>query len=233
MRYMPRIRTVDFLPITLCICTVTLSAQNYPPPFPRPDATMVLENDRVEVWDVTWPKGQPSPMHEHVYDQISITLVAGSIKVTRPSGSPTLGKSQFGSVNFVRKGTVHAEEGMSDVAQHKIMVQLKPSTSPAVDIRDGLPAAFPRVGAVKVLDTDRAVVWDYTWKPEQKGPRHADYRDCVTVFLEGGTIRLQRDQGEATEAVRKAGDVIYSSHSQEAYTDAGSGSPRAIIVELK
>jgi quercetin dioxygenase-like cupin family protein len=231
---MLRIRKFHSLTITLCVCTVGLLAQNYPPPFPRPDSTKVLENDRVQVWDVTWPKGQPSPMHEHVYDQISITLVAGSIKVTRPSGSPTMGKSRFGSVSFVRKGTVHAEEGMSEVPQHKIMVQLKPSTSPAVETRDGLPAAFPREGAVKVLDTDRAVVWDYTWKPGQKVPRHADYLDSVTVFLEGGSIRLQPDQGPAREAVRKAGDVVYSSHSQDAYTDdARSGSPRAIIVELK
>ena len=145
-----------------------------------------------------------------------------------------MGKSQFGSVSFVRKGTVHAEEGMSEVPQHKIMVQLKPSNSPSVDTRDGLPAAFPREGAVKVLDTERAVVWDYTWKPGQRVPRRANYLDSVTVFLDGGTIRLQRDQGEATETVRKAGDVVYSSHSQDAYTDdAGSGSPRAIIVELK
>jgi quercetin dioxygenase-like cupin family protein len=194
----------------------------------------VLENDRVQVWDVTWPKGQATPMHEHPYDQISITLVAGSIKVTRPGGSATMGKSQFGSVTFVRQGTIHAEEGMSDVPQHKIMVQLKPSTSPAAITRDGLPPAFPREGAVKVLDIDRAVVWDYTWKPGQRGPRHADYLDSVTVFLEGGAIRLQRDQGEATEVVRRAGDVVYSSHSQDTYTDeAGSGSPRAIIVELK
>ena len=231
---MPRIRQFHSLTITLCVCTVGLLAQNYPPPFPRPDSTKVLENDRVQVWDVTWPKGQPTAMHEHLYDQISITLVAGSIKVTRPGGSPTLGKSQFGSVNFVRKGTVHAEEGMSDVAQHKIMVQLKPSTSPAVGTRDGVPAAFPREGAVKVLDNDRAVIWDYTWKPGQRVPRHANYLDSVTVFLEGGTIRLQRDQGEPTETVRKAGDVVYSSHSQDVYIDeAGSGSPRAIIVELK
>jgi quercetin dioxygenase-like cupin family protein len=123
---------------------------------------------------------------------------------------------------------------MSDIAQHKIMVQLKPSASPEVGTRDGLPAAFPREGAVKVLDADRAVVWDYTWKPGERIPRHADYLDSVTVFLEGGTIRSQRDQAEATEAVRKAGDVVYSSHSLEAHTDnAGSGSPRAIIVELK
>ena len=122
---MTRIRTFHTYPIILCVCTVALLAQNYPPPFPRPDAVKVFENDRVEVWDVTWPKGQPTPMHEHPYDQLSITLVAGSVKVTRPGGNPTMGNSRLGSVSLTRTGTVHAEVGMSDVAQHKIMVQLK------------------------------------------------------------------------------------------------------------
>jgi quercetin dioxygenase-like cupin family protein len=231
---MPRIRNIRALPAALSLCTAALVAQNYPPPFPRKDAVELLDNDRVEVWDVLWPKGQPTAMHEHPYDQISITLVAGSIKVTRPGGTPSMGKSEFGSVTFVRKGTIHAEEGTSDVPQHKIMVELKPSNSPAVNIRDGLPGAFPRDGGAKVLETDGAIAWDLTWKPGQKVPRHADYRDSVTVFLEGGTIRSVADGGGTSDAVRKAGDVVYSPYTVDAHTEeAVRGSPRAIVVELK
>jgi quercetin dioxygenase-like cupin family protein len=211
-----------------------LLAQNYPPPFPRKDATKVFENDRVEVWDVMWPKGQPTPMHEHPYDQISITLVGGSVRVTRSDGNPTMGKSELGSVALTRKGTVHAEEGMSDVPQHKIMVQLKPSVSPDLNTGEGLPGAFPREGATKVLETDRAIVWSYTWRPEQAVPRHADYLDSVTVFLEGGAIRSQADQGGIVSAARKSGDVVWAPHSSNGHSDmAVSGSPRAIVVELK
>jgi hypothetical protein len=39
---------------TVCICAAT--PQNYLPPFPREAARMLFENDRVAVWDVTWPK---------------------------------------------------------------------------------------------------------------------------------------------------------------------------------
>jgi quercetin dioxygenase-like cupin family protein len=211
-----------------------LLAETYPPPFPRKDASKLLKTDRVEVWDVTWPKGQPTPMHEHPYDQISITLVGGSVKVTRPGGAPTFGSSEFGKVALTKQGTIHAEEGTSDVPQRKIMVQLKPSVSPAVNIREGLPGAFPREGAIKVLETDRAVVWDYTWKPGQAAPRHADYLDSVTVFLEGGTIRSQVDQGGTTDSIRKVGEVVYSPSSSQAHADtAVSGSPRAVVVELQ
>ena len=208
------------------------AAQTYPPPFPRKDAVQLIENDRVEIWDVTWPKGQPTAMHEHPYDQISITLTPGTIKVTRPDGNSSVGQSKLPSATFVRKGTVHAEEGMSDIPQHKIMVELKPSTSTAAIPAAGPPDAFPREGAVKLLDNDRAVVWDFTWKPGQPTPRHLDYLDSVTIFLEGGTLRSVASQ--TSEAVRKAGDVVYSPAGTEAHTEeAVSGSPRAIVVELK
>jgi hypothetical protein len=173
-------------------------------------------------------------MHEHIYDQLSITLTAGSIRVTRPDGKASMGKSEFGSVGLVRKGTVHAEEGMSDVPQHKVMIQLKPFGASAAVSKDGLPGAFPREGAAKLLEYERAAVWDFTWKPGQKTPRHADYLDSVMVFLEGGTIRSVADSGEATEAVREAGEAVYLPRRAAPHTEeAVSGSPRAVIVELK
>ena len=56
------------------------------------------------------------------------------------------------------------EEGLSDVPQHKIMLELKPSTRAAAN-------AVPREGAVKLLENDRVIVWDFTWKPGQRVPR--------------------------------------------------------------
>ena len=41
-------------------------------------------------------------------------------------------------------------------------------------------------------------------------------------------------QGRAKDTVRKSGDVVYSAQGIEAHTEqAMSGSPRAVIVELK
>jgi quercetin dioxygenase-like cupin family protein len=216
------------LSLTLCVCAGTLIAATYPPPFPRKDASKVLDNNRVEVWDVTWPKGQNSGMHEHPCDQISITLVGGAVRVTRPDGNPTTGKSELGSVTFVRKGTVHSEEGMSDVPQHKMMVELKPSVSSAEKAVTDLP------GAVKVLDNERATVWDFTWKPGQKVPGRRDSFDSVSVYLAGGTIRSVTSSGKTKDAALKSGDVVFSPRSPDVHTDkVVSGAPRAVIVQLK
>jgi len=51
-------------------------AQTYPPPYPRPGTTKVMENDLVIVWDVSWLK-QAYPTHRHVYDYAGIYYTDG------------------------------------------------------------------------------------------------------------------------------------------------------------
>jgi len=208
----------------LCVCTARSMGQSYPPPFPREAARKLFENDRVAVWDVTWPKGQPTAMHEHPVDQLSVTLVGGTVRVTRPGGIPVVNTSKPGSVVFTPKGTVHMEEGLSDVAQRKIMLQLKSSESPSNTAVD----AFPREGAVKLFENARAIAWDFTWKLGQRTSRNAEYRDSVIVFLDGGTIR-----SGSNETARNAGEVVYVPHSTNPDTEeALRGSPHAVIVKL-
>jgi len=181
----------------------------------------------VNVWQVVWPKGQPTAMHEHPFDQLSVTLTGGTVKVTRLGSDPIVNQSKIGSVAFTPKRTVHMEEGLSEIPQRKIMLELKPS-SPT----HGVP--LPREGAIKLLENDRVIAWDFTWRPGQTVLRHQDPLDSVTVFLEGGTIRYVADKDGSKDTTRSAGEVVYFSHSQEAHTEeAILGSPRAVIVELK
>ncbi len=90
-------------------------------------------------------------MHQHPVDQLSITLRGGSVRVTRLGGTPTVGESQPGKVVFTPKGTIHMEEGVSEIPQRKIMLQLK-SSGPPLSATSGAPGAFPRDGAVKLLE---------------------------------------------------------------------------------
>lgn len=218
----------------LCLCASPSPAQTYPPPFPREAARKLFENDRVAVWDVTWPKGQPTAMHEHPVDQVSVTLVGGAVRVTRLGGTPVVNKSEPGSVVFTPKGTVHMEEGLSDVPQRKIMLQLKSSESTSGSAAGRLPGVLAREGTTKLLENARVIAWDFTWRPGQKTPSHADYLDSVMVFLDGGTIRFLADQGRSKDTARSASEVVYIPHNTEPHTEeAVRGSPRAVIVELK
>ena len=62
------------------------------------------------------------------------------------------------------------EEDLSDVAQRKIMLQLKSSESPSDS--GSTVAKVSLEGAVKLLESARLVAWDYTWNLGPK-KRHA------------------------------------------------------------
>ncbi|MGH8180743.1 MAG: hypothetical protein ACRETR_07170 [Steroidobacteraceae bacterium] len=101
------------------------SLHHYPPAFPRQGAVKVLENDRVVVWDVTWPKGYRAPMHEHYRDSVIVTLAGGTIRTVPLHGAGSTGTYQAGSVTFAAKGTIHSEQGLSDRPRHAIVIQLQ------------------------------------------------------------------------------------------------------------
>jgi quercetin dioxygenase-like cupin family protein len=221
------------LALALCFVTAVAIAQNYPNAYPRPTAKAVLSNDRVNVWEVTWPKGQATAVHIHPFDQLSITLYGGTVRITKLGEKPYENVSKLGSVLFTPKGTIHQEEGLNDVPQHKIMLEIKPSTAPPMRV-NGVRGAFPREGAVKLLEKDDLIAWDYTWEPGQVVPRHIDDLASVTVFLEDGTIRTVSDKGGTKETPRTFGEVLYSPQSTNAYTEEAVKAPlHAVIVQLK
>ena len=204
-------------------------AQPYPPAYPRPNATRIIDNDRVNVWDVYWEKDQPTPLHTHVIDQFSITLRGGLLRVS-PAGGPwsEAHMSKIGSVNFVPAGTTHMEEGLSDIPQHKIMLEVKPS--PPNPDAHGIP---PGEGAVKLFENARLIAWDLRWKPGQTIARPQEDLDSVTVFLDGGTVR-STGNGAAANIVRKSGQAVYAARGVPAHSEnAVSGTPHVVIVELK
>jgi len=218
--------------LTIALWLGLAVAQQYPPPFPRPNAEKLLENDRVIAWKVIWPKNQPTPMHEHPYDQLSVTLAGGQVKVTRLSGTATVNNSVLGSVAFTPKGTVHIEEGLSDVPQRKIMLELKPSSSPATGAESD-SAGFIREGAIKLLENDRVIAWDFTWKAGHKVQLPVSNLDSVLVFVEPGIIRAS-SQGGTKDIPRSAGEIVFTPRNGKSATEeAVQASPRAVIVELK
>src|SRR2546425_670488 len=54
------------------ILTALIQIAPLPPAYPRVGATKILDNPRVQVWNIAWLKGQPSPLHRHVYDLVGV-----------------------------------------------------------------------------------------------------------------------------------------------------------------
>jgi hypothetical protein len=220
----------------LLLTLLPVLAQNSGSPFPEGDATKVQDNDRVVTWDVTWAKGKSTGMHKLEMDQVSVTLTDGAIKTSKPDGTWGIEEERFGSVRFESKGTAIKEEGASDTPCRQMVFQLKDYVPDPWPVREGISAQFPRINTVKLLETDRIIVWDQVWKPGEQVALHAHYHRTATVFLSAGTIHAKPENSAdfSPPFSRKFGEVMATlRYSPDAHVEEYvSGSPRAIWIEF-
>jgi quercetin dioxygenase-like cupin family protein len=212
-----------------------LAPQPYPPPFPREGAIKLLENERVVVWDVSWEKGKPTPMHEHRLELAGVFLADGAVKITEAGGAERMSdRSPVGTVTYGERGVLHREEGMSDTPRRAVIVELKDFTPAPLDERPpGVAPAFPREGARRLLDNRRLSVWDYQWVPGRPVPLHFHDKDTVVVFLEPGRLRSTPPGGEPVESARRFAEVLFNRRNRSHSEESVEGTPRAIVFELK
>ncbi len=219
----------------LLVCVVALSAQvALPPPFPRTNATKLLDTDRITVWDIVWPKGQPTAMHRHVYDQVGTYYARGGRLITTPDGTVRAVITEVGSLSTTRKGTTHIEEGNSDPPLRAVFIELKQETASGLPDADvGGPAPFPRDDAKQILDDERVTAWDYTWASGSQRLRYRPARETVIVWLGSGTVRVRQRGRDATVSDVNAGTMHHLIRGSKETLEVVSGSPRAILFQLK
>lgn len=213
-----------------------LQKSDYPPPYPRPGATLVLENERVKIWDVTWQKGVATPMHEHRVDLVGVTLAGGRVKATFPDGtSRTNDGDARGDVSFGGRGLLHQEEGVSDNERRAILVELKDVAVDAPKPPPGThPApAWPRDGSEKILENDRVVVWEYEFREDREIPTHFHDKDTVVVELGAGVTRSVPVEGQPSESTWVGDRARFSPKGRLHREEWVSGSPHSIVIELK
>jgi len=87
----------------------------FPPPYPRAGTTSLIDNERVQVWDVTWPKTAAAPlMHRHLYDMTGVYYWPGDRMITSTDGTKRPVHTDAGRIQWQLKGVTHIEEGASD-----------------------------------------------------------------------------------------------------------------------
>jgi hypothetical protein len=218
--------------VLIAAATLALHAQaDLPPPFPRTNATLLLENERIRVWDVVWPKGQPTALHRHIYDQVGTYYHPGGRVIRTPDGNARTSDTPVGALSTTRKGTTHIEEGNTDPPLQAVFIELKQGTAsglPAVDAAaDG---AMPLDGAKPLLDDERVTVWDGAWPV---GARYRAGRETVIVWLGAGTVRLMGEGGRASTLDVKAGSVRHLARGEPLVLDMTTGTPRAMFFVFK
>ena len=84
---------------------------------------LVLENDRVRVFDVKFAPGQKAVMHIHP-DHVVYVLEDATLRLTGPDGKSQDVSIKAGQTLFLPAGP-HAAENIGKTAAHNLVVELK------------------------------------------------------------------------------------------------------------
>ena len=95
-----------------------------PPAFPREGSKLILENDRIRVWNYAWVPGKPTPMHFHNTEVVVAYRGNGDVASTTPDGKTTVNHRKAGDIVFNVANRSHSEELVKG-EQAGIMLELK------------------------------------------------------------------------------------------------------------
>lgn len=210
-----------------------LQPADLPHAFPREGAVQLLDNARVTMWDVTWLKGKPSPMHRHRYDLVGVYLVGSTIRVTPLSGLSGESTVEPGFILYQREGVTHIEEGMADIPRHAILTDIKGGPIGAMPNTSGQPAAYPRAGARQAVDNEKVTIWEYAWTLGKSTGMHFHDKDTFVVFMADGELKSTTPDGKSEITKIKRGDSRFSPRGRVHSEELVSGAVRAVITELK
>ena len=188
------------------------TGQTLPPPYPRAGTRALLDNARAQVWDVSWPKGQPSGMHRHLYDMTGLYYWPGDRIITAVDTSTRHISTRAGQIQWQLKGITHIEEGTSADPLRAVMIELK-GDGPSGKVQTTAGVAPFTGSSMPLLDNERVTVWDYSAGDGLKAvahQRHSHPMDTFVVWTEGraghavfipaGTVHTNEPIGSATKA---------------------------------
>jgi hypothetical protein len=95
-----------------------------PEGFPREGARLVVENDRVVVWDYAYVSGRLVPLHIHNRDTVVVPVDAGELRVQFRNGEVRTTKLVPGEVLYFSGADAHTEE-VSAGTPRVIAIELK------------------------------------------------------------------------------------------------------------
>jgi hypothetical protein len=195
-------------------------------------ASKVIDNDEVTVWDITLKQGQQSPMTPKDQDAVVLYLEGGTIKSDGVAGSTTT-EHHFGDAVFVPKGSDLRDTLVTGGPAHQVVVWLKNAKPKTVANPTKYPMAWPRPGAVKSLENDRVIAWNYSWIQGRPAPMHFHIRQQVVAERYDGAIKTIMPDGKVTLGPTKAGEIRFTEPGRMHSEEWSSGKVSAVILELK
>jgi len=86
---------------------------------------LLLENDRVKVWEMQLEPGESSDLHRHTLDYLLYILEGTTIDADRPDGTSQSYPVQPGQLIYIPRGGVERAVNRSTTRFHELLVELK------------------------------------------------------------------------------------------------------------
>lgn len=210
------------------------ASQEFPRAFPRDGATMVLDNARGTVWDVTWMPGKPTLMHRHEFDYVGVELTDTTVNITTPDGTRRTLVLTVGRNYFLPRGTTHIEEvPATSPERHAIIIDLKDARKPESENSTETKMAVSIAPAKRLVENDRVAMWDFTWPSAEPATAVVSAGGAFIVFLEGGELKASDAAPEQQSEMVSAGQVLFTSDGRVLSELSTKGHVRGIVIQLK
>jgi quercetin dioxygenase-like cupin family protein len=86
---------------------------------------VLLENERVKVWEMLLEPGESSDLHQHTMDYILCIFEGTGIDADRPNGETQHGRVHPGEVFYLKRGGIERAVNRSDTRFREIVIELK------------------------------------------------------------------------------------------------------------
>lgn len=199
----------------------------------RDGAAVIVENQRVAVWDVTWTRGTPDPLVRRNDDYLILYLANGRMKLTRADGTSVTVPAGVGDVVFQPKGSIKSEENVSDTPVRARVIALHDHYVAPLKNTSGYPKAFPRPGSKKIFENKRVIVWDYTFTSDTPSPMHFHDKDVVVTYMADGALKSTTADGQSQVNENTFGLTKFNAGNRTHTEQLVRGKARVIAVELK
>jgi hypothetical protein len=198
-------------------------------PLPAP----TIDNERVTVWDIVLESGRNGPTIPSDRETVVVFLEGGSISTSYHGSRAVKHQRHFGDAAWVARGVGFQDTLLSAGSAHEIVIALKDGGLQTLANTSGYPAAFPRPGSVKVMETSRVIVWNYSWVPDVATPMHFHDKDVVVAYRYDGGLKSVTPQGQITVNDYKAGDIRFNKANRSHYEQLVGSRQSAVMLELK
>jgi len=222
----------------LCLCCVALSNANASAPSvvpieQEPAHRLMLQNEKVRVFDVWLPPGADSLWHVHRHDGISVRLTDATVADQPQDGQAETLHLRLGAVAFGATPTprTHCVRNVGDTAFRNIYIELL-TDDDAVKSRPG--AAADATDRRVDFENDRVRALRRILAPGESTAMHTHASSGVAVLVNAGRLEISYPEDAARTVDVTAGAVQWiQSGTTHALKNVGVAPIEMVDVELK